>query len=1636
MNSSAQVPSFLATPPACGVRPPTVTNLQELPFNELTWENFEKLCLRLARGESDIEHCQLYGRRGQSQEGIDIYARLERTREYVVYQCKRVAQFGPVDLAGAVENFLSGKWGTKASTFVLCTQVSLEPRELADELEKQAGLLGSKNVSLVSWDSRQLSQKLKNCPEIVNDFFSKAWVTAFCGKEAASSLQTRLDASQVSEFRTRLGKFYTHVFNLVDPGFEGNAAADMRLLPIDQRFILPDIEEQQTVTSSFSLTPSAPDLERELRASSKFSFRTRLRAQMASRQSTKIVRRRVPADEWLASSPKHILLGGPGSGKSTLLRFVVTDLLRNQPELGVLASKWGTYLPIWIPFPAWTEKIRNRQECSLPDLVKEHLSSWAEERLWPIVESALEDERLLLVVDGLDEWVDENCAKRAADKLQVFAAQRNVPVIAASRPHGFARLGWQQSGWQTGHLAPFNRTQQKRFSKAWFRHRATALQTPEHLIDGIADRDAENFVDELAANANLRELAGIPLLLRIFIYFRFRNVALPQNRFDAYERMVTQLISEHPSNRQRAAEISPSSELDSDDIRTALGLLAFEMESRETGGVIKKQQARSILENHFKDSEHGLGLDLAASARLSKKLLEVGQNTLGVLVERTPEDLGFFHRSFQEHLAANHLSKMPFEAQMGIVKTVCSNTQWGEVILALCYMTKRPDEVRNLVETLQSYVETAPLANRYPVQRLIAEIAFGSLNCPTPLARQLAINVFEQIELGDWMPQRVSLMELTLGGLRSTALRELVRERLRAWFPCHSPYRSDLLEILGGWSRSKELLKCFWRNLHDEELRNRRTAARCISAMYYDDEETLLRILHLARHSIAEGPRIAAVEALFKGWPTREEVKPILDSIRCSLSPDFRLISILGRVALNIQTDEDCRELVRLSGITATSIWWREDIISAFLAGWPRSANVKRICLQALSENRYRYNDRMDLEIAEGVLIRGYPQDDDVVDCLIERGENNERLFLVNHFYQTANQLFRNYKGHPKLSAKIDARLKSQKDDIQHVQNAVLAMAAASPTAKEYLLNTVQRSPYAQWHAFALLEAWGMADPEVERVLIDLALGSADRSSGIAHLIPQILNKDDARIRLLELLKDPLARRVDFIMSGLQSLNKDKHDEGIVSAILAELSSRGEKFVEDAVGHVIADYGWDDRVRRIASEHAKSGKWTIRAVAAAYPNDAEFSRYVLRAASALPTELRDVIVSDPSITVSDPAFALELFGNWDTETDDAIKTEACVRYHSLKKVSGLSPEDILHLQRELAALGPDFEGRRQAAVAGLIKSGRFDLLNIAATDKKQERLMIGLTFYSNVPLVRTLLQHWDQLKEQLGERFWSILKGFESDPVQLWSRFCPFISEYEGARTDALEFLSSCTKRGEVTPEILQFLTTAAGYRSLLYEYLMEAIAINRHDREPIVGVVAAELIGQEFAGDATVKNELESKLGTADPNWDSAAWGRTLIALCEGWPNSDALARVFEHLRKSGSAPLNVWVWHLVCAKAPSESVMKNFEALLADCVNPNELWNPHMVRPLIQRLRRDDKLATIFEAQIQASSSEVMKTSLPRVLAAARGVNGVLRNWAVKEIEQQVSRDEGPAIGIDYAAGCFEPVAHSLLDVLAAAA
>src|SRR6266853_4540124 len=104
-----EIDSLWADIDAPVIAPPTVTREQTLPFGSLSWENFERLCFRLAHRTGDVEDARIYGERGQAQEGIDLYVR-HATAEYDTWQCKRYQDFARTDLVEAVTKFLEGDW--------------------------------------------------------------------------------------------------------------------------------------------------------------------------------------------------------------------------------------------------------------------------------------------------------------------------------------------------------------------------------------------------------------------------------------------------------------------------------------------------------------------------------------------------------------------------------------------------------------------------------------------------------------------------------------------------------------------------------------------------------------------------------------------------------------------------------------------------------------------------------------------------------------------------------------------------------------------------------------------------------------------------------------------------------------------------------------------------------------------------------------------------------------------------------------------------------------------------------------------------------------------------------------------------------------------------------------------------------------------------------------------------------------------------------------------------------------------------------------------------------------------------------------------------------------------------------------
>jgi hypothetical protein len=150
------------------IKPPVQTQLQDLPFNQLSWEQFEALCAALIEAQPVTVNCHLYGVQGDDQQGIDIVAtqRGADGNETWAYQCKRYKEY----TAGHLKKALV-KMTYPAEYYVLMLSIpaTAAVRRVADDSGR-----------IFLWDAKDIARKLKNYPAIVEDFFGTAWCQAFC----------------------------------------------------------------------------------------------------------------------------------------------------------------------------------------------------------------------------------------------------------------------------------------------------------------------------------------------------------------------------------------------------------------------------------------------------------------------------------------------------------------------------------------------------------------------------------------------------------------------------------------------------------------------------------------------------------------------------------------------------------------------------------------------------------------------------------------------------------------------------------------------------------------------------------------------------------------------------------------------------------------------------------------------------------------------------------------------------------------------------------------------------------------------------------------------------------------------------------------------------------------------------------------------------------------------------------------------------------------------------------------------------------------------------------------------------------------------------------------------------------------
>lgn len=168
----------LSSPPSSQVDVlPVVTTNKVLPFDKLAWEDFEKFCFQLgSKSMKCLDTSYIYGRRGQKQDGIDLYFHTDM--ENKVWQIKRYAEFKQADVSDAVEVFLDGKWFGKVSEFTLCVSNYLDDTGVVDEIDNQTSLLEDKGVTFSVLNSEKLTIKAKAFPDLIEAFFGKHWLDA------------------------------------------------------------------------------------------------------------------------------------------------------------------------------------------------------------------------------------------------------------------------------------------------------------------------------------------------------------------------------------------------------------------------------------------------------------------------------------------------------------------------------------------------------------------------------------------------------------------------------------------------------------------------------------------------------------------------------------------------------------------------------------------------------------------------------------------------------------------------------------------------------------------------------------------------------------------------------------------------------------------------------------------------------------------------------------------------------------------------------------------------------------------------------------------------------------------------------------------------------------------------------------------------------------------------------------------------------------------------------------------------------------------------------------------------------------------------------------------------------------------
>jgi NACHT domain len=418
---------------------------------------------------------------------------------------------------------------------------------------------------------------------------------------------------------------------------------------------------------------------------------------------------RVPVLDVLRRHRHLLIVGAPGSGKTTLVAYLAARAAEGRLFEGDDTRR--DILPFVLTVRTFTKgEITAESVARLTD---------CDERL---VQHALETDRTMLFIDGIDEVPRDMGPQILQSLVQLRAAYPKASVVVTSRPTGIARdHGKALPDYMLVDLLTMTRDDVESFIDKWCLAAELSVSSDVQTAERRAQEGALDLKQRLEGSRPIQRLVETPLLATILcVVHRFLGHRIPEHRVTLYEKCTDALLYEW--DRSKFGNAALVGKLDALAKRKLLSGLARRMHDRKQAEVPAVEVLR-----HFKQALPDLGQEASGATQIIEEI----RDRSGVLVERRPGFFAFSHMMFQEYLTALTFVPQTYKELVNHYE----DSWWHEVIvlgagipgadagrLARELLKKRgPAAILLAAQCLETAVEM-PLKVREEIERRLATL--------------------------------------------------------------------------------------------------------------------------------------------------------------------------------------------------------------------------------------------------------------------------------------------------------------------------------------------------------------------------------------------------------------------------------------------------------------------------------------------------------------------------------------------------------------------------------------------------------------------------------------------------------------------------------------------------------------------------------------------------------------------------------------------------------------------------------------------------------------------------------------------------------------------------------------------------